>query len=226
MSIQRVWSLIVVGLSSSLLGGCGVEVGEEGDEPLQAAQAALSESCGMGALDDEIKRRGKSADDPNSTLQSPTIYGSSSCPKGWRVQVPTATPSSRAQNTLQWADPWARNRVQCEGGSLSLDVYVPIVGQVVRVNSESVPLVWDEASQRCLYGRIDVRQDDPGTSGGHPDWFSEVYVQRSDSTWRRISQRRIPLLGSALTARPLRFVLSATTPRGTTQPVRFSSFER
>lgn len=140
--------------------------------------------------------------------------------------MPTARRSSTTlvseATWVSWADPWARSRSQCEGGSLRAEIMSRGTGEVF-FRSEGTfnsPLVWDTERERCSYGAITVFHAAPDPNGFPERW--EVYTpQESSPGYYQLGPATAI---RSFNGRTLRFVARALMSRGSTQPFRVGAF--
>ncbi len=155
-----------------------------------------------------------------TTLHAPTKYGATGCPKAYVIDAaaPALDPTSE-QTELHWSDPWLRNEVQCTGGKLKLVLMSKAPGEFLARTEGTfeAPLVWDAARQECLYTRIRVARRVPLAGSTDPETWKVLTLreQNAGGQWLGITSKSV----ANFNGRTLRFVASALTPAGSTQPM-------
>jgi hypothetical protein len=203
------------------LSACGAEQGTT-----EAAEEALTIPPGDPIFEQCL---GKSPDATGTrrtftTLHAPTHYGTSGCPKAYVIDAAPPATSIDEQTELDWSDPWDRSEVQCKGGKLKLVLMSKAPGEVLARTDGTfeAPLRWDAGQQRCLYTRFSVQHHlvRPGVYD-QETWKVLTLQQGTGSApWLVIDSKSV----ANFNGRTLRFVASALTPAGSTQPMLLSLY--
>jgi hypothetical protein len=208
-------TFVLLSLSLGSLAACGAE-----EEPTtavsEAALVPITAQCSVRGPDAVAVRNS------GATLISPTTYGTSACPKAWIADTTPPPQNITEAFVMTWTDPWARNRTQCAGGTLKLDLMTKGPGETL-FRSEGtfeVPLMWDVPLQRCDYGTIIVEHDRPCCDPADESWFVVTYREGTLTPGQgqngQLSFQNI----RSFNGRTLRFVARALTPAGSTQSVK------
>jgi hypothetical protein len=185
--------------------------GLESEYTEETSDAFGESSCLTATANATLENRG-------GALASPTTYTNPACTKSFIYQLDTAFPSA-ASGAVYWTDMWSRNEVQCRNGVLRLQVISRgSSGGYRDEGTFSFPLFWDATNQYCWYPILELEQS-PGLA---PRIFSDYVPARGEGGG---PQPSIPSafmsfpLPTNLTARTVRFVTQALTPRRSTQSV-------
>jgi hypothetical protein len=222
-NLVRTLGLTLLTLALGGLSACGVDEAdtteaEEGALVIQPGPGPTgplppyAETCPARPADAALN-----SDRYADTVYSPTKYGTSSCPKAYVVDIsPISKYSDHQVVFVFWGDQWARNEMQCTGGTLKVDFWSSAYQDLWprKEGSFEVPLKWDAQKQYCDYGFVELH---------HELFASPDYTE---AWWAGINYgpltNRDPTPIRFLNGRTIRVVASALSPGGgSTQPLHF-----
>ena len=154
-------------------------------------------------------------------LHAPTSYGTTGCPKAYVIDAaPSLLDPTSEQTELYWSDQWPRNEVQCTGGKLKLTLMSKAPGEFLARTDGTfeAPLVWDPVRGECQYTMIRIQRRVPLPGSSDPETWKVLTLREKDAggSFLVVTSKSV----SNFNGRTLRFVASALTPAGSTQPMK------